>query len=284
LLSRHPLVAYFLIAFLGTWLLDLPMVLGQDGLGLLGYHVPIAVYAVLFILSAYTGPTLGAVLVTASLDGRLGLRYFFRRYAQWRVGIRWYLIALVGTPLVYLISAAIWQGFAPFKAVLSNWGMLFTIYLPAVLVFPALITWGEEPGWRGFALTRMQVRYRPIIASLVVGFFHGIWHLPIFLLVNGPVASGPFHLGSFLINTLGIMIISVVWAWVFNNAAGSILMAVLLHAAFNASQAWIGKAVPNYPPQGGYTAIGIFLACAVIITIVTRGNLGYRPVWQDQSR
>ncbi|HEX9014307.1 MAG TPA: CPBP family glutamic-type intramembrane protease, partial [Anaerolineaceae bacterium] len=240
LLVRHPLIAYFAIAFLGTWLVDLPIVLGQDGLGVMGYSLPHTLNLILFLISSFTGPTLGAVLVTGAVEGKPGLRAFFRRYIQWRINIRWYILVFLGVPLVYLISAVLWLGFAAFRIAATNWLALFTIYLPAVLIYPAAVTWGEEPGWSGFGLTQLQLRYRPVLASLIVGFFHGLWRLPVYLIVNGPVALGPFNLGRFLINTAAIMMITIVWAWVFNNAAGSILMAVLIHAAFNAAQIWIG--------------------------------------------
>src|SRR5688500_18777795 len=82
-LASHPLISYFVLAFIGTWLLVAPMILGQDGLGLLPYSVPFAIYVVLFIASSFTGPTLAAVAVTAALDGKEGVKHFFRRYAQW---------------------------------------------------------------------------------------------------------------------------------------------------------------------------------------------------------
>ena len=124
----------------------------------------------------------------------------------------------------------------------------------------------------------MQTRYTPLVASLVVGLFHGLWHLPSFLLVNGPPALGPFNLSQYLINTLAIMVITITWTWLFNNASGSILFAVLTHAAFNASQAYIGKVVPNFPAQAGNAALGIFLAIALVLIVATKGQLSYRSV------
>ena len=121
LLARHPLVAYFVLAFAGTWLVELPIVLGKDGLGIFSYSVPLPIYIVLFLICSFTGPTLSAILVTAALEGRAGVKAFLRRYLQWRVGVKWYLIVILGTPLVYLLAASIWQGIAPFQAVLSNW-------------------------------------------------------------------------------------------------------------------------------------------------------------------
>src|SRR5262245_66633710 len=87
--DRHPLVAYFLIAFAGTWLTILPLLLGRDGLGLFPYRFGDA-GILLALLSTFTGPLLAAYVVTAFIDGKAGVRALLRRYGQWRVDLRWY--------------------------------------------------------------------------------------------------------------------------------------------------------------------------------------------------
>jgi membrane protease YdiL (CAAX protease family) len=274
-LVKHPVIAFFVLVFAFTWLLNLPMVLGKDGLGIFNYSVPLPLYVVLFILGAY-GPSFAAILITAALEGRQGLGRFFRRYGQWRFGLRWYLFAVFAFPIIYLAAACFWLGLEPLQTVLAQWPAFFTVYLPALLIFPAFITWGEEPGWRGFDLTRMQPRYGALLATLVIGLMHGLWHLPIFLLVNGPVASGPFNLTNFMVNTLAIMAVSFIFTWGFNHARGSILMAVLLHASFNAAQAYIGGLVTPYPAEASSTAIGICVALALVLLVAPRGRLAYQ--------
>lgn len=275
-IQKHPLVAFFIFAFAGTWLLELPMVLGRDGLGLFPYRVPMPLYIVLFLLSSFLGPTLAALLVTNALEGKAGLRKFFRRYGQWKVGLPWYLFVIFGFPSLYIAAASIALHGIPLADLRANWSTFFSAYLPALLIFPALITWGEEPGWRGFALTRLQERYHPLVSNLIVGFLHGLWHLPIFLLIAGPVASGPFDLVKFATNVLAIMSISIIWAWVFNNAKGSILIAVLLHASLNAAQAWMGSLIPDYPQNAGIIAFGFYMVAALAVILATNGRLGYR--------
>ena len=277
LLARRPVAAFFVLAYLGTWLLQLPMVLGQDGLGIFAYHVPIALYIVLFLASSFSGPTGAALVITSAMEGQPGVRRFFRRYSQWRVGLRWYLFVLFAFPLVYLLAATIFLGKAPWMDLLVHWPAYFTTYLPALLIFPALITWGEEPGWRGFALTRLQEKYNPFLSSLVVGLMHGFWHLPVFLMVSGPPALGPFDLSRVLFNTFSIMMITMIWTWVFNNARGSILIAVLLHASFNAASVYINTLVPNFPKQAGYAALAILFVLALFLVISTKGRLSYSP-------
>ncbi|MFN8491287.1 MAG: CPBP family intramembrane glutamic endopeptidase [Caldilineaceae bacterium] len=288
LIARHPFFTFFALAFGGTWLLDLPIVLGQDGLGLLPYHMPFALYAAIFLAGSYAGPTLAALLVTAALEGKTGVHHFLRRYVQWRVGVRWYLIILVGYPLFFLGLVSLGLGRVPVQALRTHWSTLFTLYLPALLIFPAIINWGEEAGWRGFAQTRLQSEYGALKTSLLVGFFHGVWHLPVFLLVEGPAAMGPLQPWVFARNTLDIMLITIIWTWIFNRTQGSILIASLSHATWNAAQAWVGTLVPNLPKQFGPISLNdaatlIFLVCALLVIVATKGRLGYQPVDPRQA-
>ena len=277
LIARSPITAYFLIAFAGTWLLDSPMVFGKDGLGILPFSIPFPIYAGLFILGSYAGPTLASLLVTNVLEGSAGIKTFLRRYIQWRVGVPWYLIIFLGYPLVYIFAAMVWLGLAPLQNVLTQWSAIFTTYLPAILIFPGLITWGEEPGWRGFAQTRMQERYGALKASLIVGFLHGLWHLPIFFIVNGPVAGGPFNPGQFVQNTLTIMVITIIWTWIFNNTNQSILIAVLIHASGNAVQQLMTQWIPDFPQRAQNTVIVFYIVIALVLVLVTKGQLAYKP-------
>jgi hypothetical protein len=104
LMSGHPLVAYFVIAFGGTWLTILPLLLGRDGLGLFPYRFGDA--GILFaLLGTFTGPLLASYVVTALTSGKVGMRALLRRYVQWRVGVQWYFVALIGYFLVWLAGA-----------------------------------------------------------------------------------------------------------------------------------------------------------------------------------
>ena len=275
LIKDHPLAAYFVIAFAGTWLLDLPSILGKNGLGLFPFTVPFVLFAVLFVLSSFAGPTLGAFLVTAITDGKPGVRQFLHRYVQWRVGLQWYLVVLFGYPVVYLLATSIFLGAAPFWALLNHWPLLLTSYLPAILLFPGIITLGEEPGWRGFALPRLQQAYGPFIGSLMLGTLHGLWHLPIFLIAF--FGTGPFVSPlPYLTNVLQIIVITFIWTWVFNKARGSILIAFLNHSAFNACGTLFVTLVPVMP-LGGRAAFYALAIVALLIIVLTRGRLGYRP-------
>jgi membrane protease YdiL (CAAX protease family) len=210
------------------------------------------------------------------LDGKEGRRKLFRRYGQWRVGLVWYALSILGIPVVYLIAGSIALGGVPLTELRTHWGSLFSTYLPALLIFPAFITWGEEPGWRGFALTRMQEYYHPLLASVVVSFMHALWHLPVFMLVSGPIALGPFNLPGFALNIAVSLAIAIPLTWIFNHAKGSILIAVLFHASLNATPAWMSALIPSYPADAaGKIVMTFYFAAAVALILMTRGRLGY---------
>jgi uncharacterized protein len=276
-IRQHPIIAYFLLAFAGTWMLQMPMLLGTNGLGIFPYQVPDALFAILFILSVYAGPTLSAFVVTNALDGKEGRRKLFRRYGQWRVGLLSYMLVLFGFPMISLIAGSIVLGGVPLADLRANWTTFFSPYLISVLIFPAFLTWGEEPGWRGFAQTRMQEYYHPLLASVVVGFLHGLWHLPVFMFASGPIALGPFDLSNFALNTLTSIVIAILFTWVFNNARGSILIAVLIHASLNNTPAWMSALIPGYPAEAaGKIIMGMYYAAALALILFTKGRLGYK--------
>jgi len=275
-MRQHPIAAYFTLAFAITWVLHMPMALGRQGLGIFPYEVPEALFVILFILGAVAGPTSGAFLVTNVLEGKEGRRKLFRRYGQWRVGLPWYALAIFGFPIIYLVAGSVALGIVPLADIGANWATFFSPYLITVLIFPAFITWGEEPGWRGFALTRLQEHYHPLLSSVIVGFMHGLWHLPVYTYVSGPIPLGPFDLVGFAINTAMAIATAILFAWVFNHAKGSILIAVLIHASLNGTQGWMSVLIPDFPIDvAGKMIQGSYFVAAVALIFLTNGRLGY---------
>lgn len=268
----HPLTAYFLLAFAGTWLVFLPTVLGR-GFGL--FDLPDALAFALFIVSTFTGPMLAAVLVTGALDGKAGVKALLRRIVQFRGPGWWYLVVLLGYPLVATVGLLPIVGLAAYASVWKLAPALVTAFLPAILfnlVMPAL---GEETGWRGFALPRLERLHGPLVGSLILGALHALWHLPAYL-VPGFMRPGPFDLNFFLVNSLAIIVITILWTWLNNHARGSIFFAMLVHASSNALSAPLMATFGDINP-GLWFSAALFGAVALIVVIATRGRLGYRP-------
>jgi len=269
LIANHPLISFFALAFAGSWLAELPVLLGQDGFGVLAIKPEMDP---LFILMPFLGPTLAAFLVTAFIDGKAGVRHLLRRYIQWREGVRWYLLALFGPPIVLFIGAVLFFGATPMIGLLAHPSLLASSYLaivPLVLVIGGPL--GEEPGWRGFALPRLQQRFRPLTATLILGLLHGIWHVPLFFVVGG---HAPFTFVGFAAFILTLIVNAIIWTWVFNNVRQSLLIMFLLHAAVNASGGFISQLIPSSPYLDWLPIIALGL-CALLVIIGTHARLGY---------
>ena len=271
LIASHPLLTFFILAFAGTWLTLLPVVLGQDGSGVLHYTVPTAPF---YLLMLFLGPTLAALVTTALVDGKAGVGQLLRRYLAWRVGIQWYLLVLLGPIILLVLGATVLFGTTPLRELAHQWPLFFTVYLanlPIILVLGGPL--GEEPGWRGFALPRLQQQYGALTGSLILGVLHGLWHLPLFFITE--TGYGPFTFTGLLLFVLPMIFNTLIWTWVFNHTKGSLLIVILLHTAFNASGGFVQPLLPASPQMEWlpWLAYGGF---ALLLIVLTKGTLSYR--------
>lgn len=270
-IERNPLVAYFVIAFAGTWILFVPILLSKRGLGLI--QLPDAAGLVFFVLATYAGPFVGALITTRIVEGRTGLRQWFGRMLQWRVGIQWYLLVLIGYPLLFGVPAVLVLGPQALQAASRNWPSFIGGYVATLAVGFFIPTLGEEAGWRGFALPRLQDKYGPLFGSLILGVLHAVWHLPAYF-VSGPIINGGFQPVVFVANSLAIIASTFVWSWLFNNTAGSILFATYVHAASNAMSGQLPQAL-NITAPDVWFAFKVMGVTALIVIALTRGRLGH---------
>jgi hypothetical protein len=175
------------------------------------------------------GPSMAAVVVVAHREGRTGLRSWFTRCLQWRVGWLRMLLAFV-FPLLFMgLAAFIHVALGGTLPDSPAKGHLMLVAINFLLVFLVGGPLGEEFGWRGFALPALQARWGWRTASLVLGGAWAAWHLPLFY-SNGTVQS---HL-PFGLYAMSIMASSVVFAWLYNRNRGSLLPVLVLHTAVNA--------------------------------------------------
>jgi uncharacterized protein len=277
-ITRHPVVAYLILAYAVGWsFLFIPM-LSQEGIGALPYHVPFVLPFVL--LATVFGLTGSAFAVTAIVDGRPGVRALASRLIRWRVGAWWYLIAFFGLPLVALLGISTGYGLTPFRA-LPQQGPALLSFAVQVVALGALINLWEETGWTGFMFTRLQPRYGALVASVLVAFFFGGIHLPaVFipgLTTTSKLTPGLVILGVSELLVLGSVPVRVLAAWAYNNTRGSLLIVGLFHASLDATTGTV--LLPQLVPGGGTYAevFGAFAVAALLLVIFTRGRLGYKP-------
>lgn len=211
LVRRSPLVAYFVLVFGIEWLL-----------------VPLALTSlvpplVALLLGSWLPNGVG-VLVTAATGGSAGLRRLLERVRLWRIGHRWYVIALClpTTTAGLAIGIGLLSGIGAPEPAGSSY--LLPIFLGAV--FTGAL--GEELGWRGTALPHLLARWNALASNLILGILWGLYHLPSFLLAGMPLHDAP--LVAFMVASIGI---TTLMTWTFNRTAGSLIPVFLYHFAFN---------------------------------------------------
>jgi len=247
--KRYPLVTFFILAYAFAW-----------GLVLL------TKVSLLFGFLALFGPAAAAILVSAASEGRSGVRALFGRVTIWRVGLRWYVVAL-GLPAVLSLGVV---------------GLGLALGMPAAIQFSELspltvtlfiLVIGEELGWRGYALPRLQARYGALWASLILGLLWAGWHLP-----NQLIPGLEFYGYGFPAFALYVVGMTVLFTWLANQTRASVLLAWLFHGAIN-TLIFVNTAIDIV--QRWWLSAAVYGAAALIVVLVTGPGLTSRK--QTQS-
>jgi len=258
-LRQHSLVIGILLMFALTWPIDL------SNAGLLPFKVPFIMY-----LFLGWGFIFASVIMTGVTLGKAGVISLLKRYLQWRVGWKWYLAPFLLAPTLIIggvyLNAAL-TGVSPdFSTVMAYQIFGKSAYLPFFILpffMVDFIANGEEIGWRGYVLPRLQTKYGALASALLLGVIWGFWHLPKFLSHWNTISFA-----WFVVHTIAV---SVLYAWLYNGTKGSLLLVTLFHAATNATGVFMPMA--NTVSSGNMGAYMIFvlleIAAAIIIVIAT---------------
>jgi membrane protease YdiL (CAAX protease family) len=222
------------------------------------------------------GVALPAFIVVAAMHGRAGVRDLALRSLRWRVGVRWYLIALLGVPVAAVLCASALFGLAPLNALVGKWQLLFTLVLPQLVLLILFFNLAEEVGWTGFLQARLQERHGPLKASLIVTLPFALFHLPGWMVEFG-LGLSQLHLALALTGVFGISQLfgRVVIMWLYNNTGYSVLLVGMFHSSFNITASAFGPFIPR--EMSFLIAAGVVAVAAVLIVVFTRGRLSYRP-------
>jgi membrane protease YdiL (CAAX protease family) len=222
-LQRHPLLSYFVLAYAITWggILIFLVSIGfqfaaiqmQEGLIIFG----------LMIL----GPSLSGLLLTAALDGRAGLADIWQRMTRWRVGGRWYAIALLTNPVLFAaillaLSVTVSPAYAPGFQVIG-------LFIGLVAGF------FEEIGWTGFATPRLLHKNTPLMAGLILGLLWALWHMLADFSGNINTMGANWPLSFLICWILPLTAYRILMTWVYANTR-SVLIAQLMHASYTGWQ------------------------------------------------
>jgi len=217
--KRHALVAYFILAYAISWAVQIPLALKAQGLS--QAPVPLSIH----YLAGY-GPMLAAVIMTWLTGGVSGLKELFGRILK-RVQPVWWLVAI--SPLaLYVIVALVLrliQGQLLDLSLLGQVDFLPNLGLGALFLWLLTYGIGEETGWRGYALPRLQKNHSALSATVILWVFWAIWHLPAFFYLYDPTIVIGF--------LFGVLAGAIVFTWLYNSTGGSIFMVTLFHGVFN---------------------------------------------------
>lgn len=261
---RHPLLTYFALTLLISWGGVFLVVAFGPG------RFPVTVeefrpYLAIGMPAMLAGPVLAGLLTTAFTDRRKGLRSLRSRLLRWRVGGRWYAIALLTPPLTVL-------------AALLPLSLVSADFLPAILTSDdrsALLIIGittglaagifEEIGWTGFAAPKLAFRRNAVMSGLLLGGVWGLWHVVPWTVQNG-TPTGDLNLQTFLPNVVFFLavlpVFRVLMIMVYARTESG-PVAMLMHAALSATAPWILA-----PQVTGWALAGAYISIAALLWVI----------------
>jgi membrane protease YdiL (CAAX protease family) len=247
------LTAFFILTFVIGWLAWIPILIN---------HESPKWSAFIFLFS----PALSALLVAGLTNGLTGIKDILGHYLLWKFHIKWYLLAFLLIPAIFLLAVLIL-----FRSnSLPLWTNLPWYFVIASFLYLMFINSGEEIGWRGFALPRLQnILPNPLLASIILGAIWAAWHLPQYFVLNQPnIPLIPFFL--FITGS------SIIYTILFNNTQSSLFFAVILHASTDV--------VPRIMQIGNFTSLtwtwiaGLVCISAMVLYFLTKSPISAEPI------
>lgn len=261
-INRNPILSMYIIMFALAWSVMIPQALYSQGL--LSAPLP----AFLEILIGWA-PGIAAIVVSAVMAGRMGVRQLLGRFLIWRVSLGWYVVGffllailILGGIGLHVLTGGARPVIPAAEDPLWDIALTFVIFVLFGFLFNT-----EEIAWRGFALPRLQTRYGALLAALLIAIPEVTLHLPLYWMENSFIQT--VGVGWFSAFSLAAVLIYI---YVFNKTRGSLLFVTLLHASQNA---WSNLLSDNSPGPFHYTVL-LTWAIALVLVVYTRGTLGDR--------
>jgi uncharacterized protein len=274
-ITRYPVRTYFALAFAVSWA-GVLFAVGPGGIPTTIEHLMTIGPAMYVAMLA--GPSVAGLLMTSLVSGRPGLREVLARLLTWRVGGRWYAVAVLTAPfLVMAVSlglSLLSREFFP-AVFMTNDKPLLLSGLAAGLIVGIF----EELGWTGFAIPRMRRRYGVLSTGLLVGVLWGAWH---FIMFWEPGSfSGALPLAVLLVKLFSwLPAYRVLMVWVYDRT-GSLLVAMLMHGSLTATQLIMPLPGSEMSLLTSILAWAAALWIVVAMIAVAKGGQFSRPlVWK----
>jgi len=252
----YPLACFCAVAFSISWTLWSPLALGRPGGQLASRYLH---------LVGSLGPACAALIVTYLSSGRTAVRMLIGRMFAWRVPPLWHAVAWLAPFALFVVAAIVvrtafgrsWEldalGRSPEYPALP-----LPMYWAASLV---CYGWGEETGWRGFALARLQARHSALASTMILSVMWAAWHVPLFSFATGLMRMGPAEVMGWY---LSILTGAVLFTWLFNSTQGSIFILAVFHGTMD-----IVFVSPGPPERA--TVLGALVTCWGLAVLVFAG-------------
>jgi membrane protease YdiL (CAAX protease family) len=253
LVKRHPIIAFFVLAYALAWIIESPLVFLTDSVS--------DTQGLVIVILASNVPSAVAIVLTAIIFGRGALRKLLGRLLIWRVNPLWYLGVVLG-------PVALVAGMVALNTLLGGPALSLGMPLVSVAIFFAFSIFpgsalGEEIGWRGYVLPRLQSRMSALSAALLIAPIWGLWHLPLWL--TGAPGRTPLIYAGFLVSAFAL---SVLLTWVYNSTGGSLLLVVLLHATINLPIRLLYDSLGSRVTVPVLLYFGLTVVAAIVVVIV----------------
>jgi membrane protease YdiL (CAAX protease family) len=275
-LLKHPVLAYYAVTFAISWGAVLLVVGPGRFLTTTSTSPSFALVGVALML----GPALAGVLLISLVGGRAGWRDVLSRLRRWRVGVRWYAVALLTAPLVTTVTLLALSltspAFLPGIITAEDKASLLLSGIAVGLIVPVF----EELGWTGFAMPRLRLRHGILATGLIMGVPWGAWHLPMF--AGSAATSGEIPPALFMTAMLFSWLLPyrVLMVWVYDRTQ-SLLLAMLMHMPIVVSQYVLNPETISGEAMFASlisTGVGLWL----VVGAVALANRGH--ITQDQGR
>ncbi len=206
-------------------------------------------------------PTISAIIVSGLIGGWTEIKKLFKGYLRWKVNYKWYLAGffLMIGPLIFTLFYHLFGGESdgPVSGftVLSFFGLLLLNLLMGPL--------SEEGGWRGFALPKLESRFKALDSSLILGIIWACWHIP-FYFVEARMA--------FYILFPLTLVITILMTWGYNNTNGSLIIPIIFHFSFNFNGRFITGNLGLLPEMVFQIAASVMIGVYLIVVVVYAGR------------
>lgn len=234
------------------------------------------------VLVSVLSASIAGIIMTAVMDGKAGLKLMFNRLSIWRVECRYWLFATLFLVPVILLGLLLNPIFSGDPISINRLKPAFNI-LPMFVVFFFVAGVGQELGWTGFLIPRLQARYSALVSTLIRAVLIAVWHLPVFIYAwlrptiitslpyPGWIAQKGFLVAFLAASLLFIFPWSLFFTWIFNNTRGSLLLVAVLHASEMWVAFWMLSTGIDETTLDNYWGYGAIMVLAALIMIIATG-------------